>query len=306
MLSGAVSILIGFAAGVSQEQIVAACFTYLLLTFLGLKANGSPGELKKNPQMWIALLGLSLGAGVLVCAPGNFVRMGMIEAPSISAVIERMVLYTPGAFFEIGTGSTGKIIWLGALAFALLYADLSVRADEMWERLKRGIFWWIVSLATLAAMAPATNFISLRTSFFAIIFLFIGFAAMTGSAKPGPLDMRRFMLGSAVLTILGCLVLAEAVTAIISNVSIAAEFNRRSEIVDQALRAPPNGQAVRVPFIATETAALTYVQSPEHDREFLANWGRQIGLKIELDTSDGAPLPRSFNPLKSIKFRNHM
>ena len=259
---------------------------------------------------------------VLVCAPGNYARMAKIASPSVFEVIERMVLYVPGAFFELGTGTTGKNIWLVGLVFILLHLGVRGVPDEMPERLKRGGFWWIISLCSLLVMAPATNFISPRTSFFAIIFLFIGFAAMTRRAPSMAADPRgapngatdltqmerewHFALSTAVLLILACLVLVEAVAGLISNAAVASEFERRIEIVERAKRSTANADSspIRVPFIATQPAALTYIQSPGHDREFLANWGRRIGRPIVHDVSEGAPLPNSFKPLKAIKYRH--
>jgi len=52
--------------------------------------------------------------------------------------------------------------------------------------------------------------------------------------------------------------------------------------------------------------ANTYIQSPEHDREFLANWGRRIGRPIVHDVTEGAPLPNSFKPIKAIKYRHRV
>lgn len=315
------SFLIGFSAGVSHEQVVAACGAYLALTIFRVKRDLPPGRRKIGLRVWMTALGFVVGAAVLVSAPGNYIRMGLFATPSLSEVIERMALYVPGAFFEIGTGATGKNIWLSALVFILLYFCRGGVFGEIRAGLKRGRFWWMISLVSLLAMAPVTNFISSRTVFFAVVFLFIGIAAMCrapsttavaldgsdvaeGSTQFGSLP--HFALSAAVLTILGCLVVVEAVAGLISNASVHAEFARRDEIVEQAKLSTSKDDTspIRVPFIATETATLTYVQNPEHDRAFLAIWGRNIGRTIEHDVSDGAPLPNSVKPLKAIKFRH--
>ena len=319
---GTLSFLVGFAAGVSHEQVVAACAAYLFLSAFRLKFERNLKWEEIRPSVWITVLGFVVGAAVLLCAPGNYARMGTIASPSLFEVIERMVLYVPGAFFEIGTGATGKHIWLAGLVFILLHLGVRGVPGEMPDRLKQGIFWWIISLCSLLAMAPATNFISPRTSFFAVIFLFIGIAAMTcrvplmsidlHGAPKGAMDPIQkecewhFALSTVVLMILACLVLADAVAALISNAAVAVEFERRLEIVDRAEPASENADSslIRVPFIATQPAALTYIQSPEHDREFLINWGRRIGRPIVHDVREGAPLPNSFKPLKAIKYHH--
>ena len=319
--SDILSFLLGFSAGVSHEQIVAACAAYLALIVLPVSRDLLLGRRKIGSPVWIGAAGLVIGAALLVSAPGNYVRMGQIAAPSLSDAIERMALYIPGAFFQLGMGATGKYIWLGALVFTLLYFGRGADKGEILAGLKRGVFWWMISLVSLLAMAPATNFISPRTAFFAVIFLYVGLAAMTcrpqsiaGDASDdsratgrSTLTIPRLVLSTAVLTILGCLVVVEAVAGLISNASVAAEFVRRDEIVKQAMLSTTNGDKspIRVPFIATHTAALTYVQNPEHDAAFLTNWGMHIGRTIEHDVSDGAPLPDSLKPLKTIKFHHH-
>jgi hypothetical protein len=100
-------------------------------------------------------------------------------------------------------------------------------------------------------------------------------------------NKSRFASNTSVLMILACLVLAEAVACLISNVAVTAEFAQRIEIVERTKHPISNEHTlpIRVPFIATQPATLTYIQSPEHDREFLAKWGRQIGRPILHDVS---------------------
>jgi len=172
-------------------------------------------------------------------------------------------------------------------------------------------------------MAPVINFISPRTTFFAVIFLFIGFAAMTYPSPmmdvnqfgepntvtdQGQIERRNFALRTLVLMILPCLVLVKSVAGLISNSAIVAEFAGRIKIVEEEKLASENidSTPIRVPFIATQPVALSYIQSPEYDREFLANWGRLIGRPIVHVVSESAPLPKSFTPLKAIKYRHRV
>jgi hypothetical protein len=320
---GALSFVIGLFAGASQEQAVAACFTYLALVLFRVRLDRPLGRLKITSSVGMATLGLVAGAATLVSSPGNFTRMEVIAAPGVSGAIERMVMYVPGAFFDLGTGAVGKNIWLGALVFFLLYFRGGATQGWIVARLTRGIIWLIISLSSLLAMTPATNFISPRTSFFAVVFLFIGLAAITCNGPPSAIETsddlgaakaslqsggaQHFAISTAVLMILGCLFVVDAIVGLISNVSVAAEFIRRDEIVERAMlsTATEDTSTIRVPFIATETSTLTFVQTPEHDRAFLENLGNHIGRKIEYDVSKGAPLPNSYSPLKAIKFRRN-
>jgi Family of unknown function (DUF6056) len=313
------SFLLGICAGVSHEQVVAACVTYLALVIFPVSRRLLLERPEVGRRVWIGAVGLMIGAAVLVSAPGNYARMTYFVAPSLEEVIERMMLYLSGAYFDMGTEATGKSIWLGALVFVLLFFNCKAGKREIAEGLKRGVFWWLISVVTLLAMAPATNFISTRTTFFAVIFLYVGVAAATcraqsfssrGDAPQGQTKMERteprLIQSTAVLMILGCLLVVESVATLISNVSVAAEVAKREEIVKKAtlLNTPGDKSSIRVPFIATQAAALTYIQNPQHDTEFLFNWGKAVGRTIEHDVSNAAPLPNSLSPLKAIKFRH--
>ena len=314
-----VSFVLGFCAGISHEQVVATCVTYCALVMFPVSRRFLlERETIAPPRVWVGAVGVILGAAVLVCAPSNFTRMAIYAAPSLKEIAERMVLFLSGAYFDMGTETIGKYIWLGALVFILLFFNRDANKREVVAGLKRGMFWWIISVVSLLAMAPATNFISTRTAFFAVIFLYVGIAAMmcrpqsfanqsgatdpVANGQPAP----RLILSTAVLTALGCLVLVESVATLISNASVAGDVAKRDEIVIKAMLSTASGDKspIRVPFIATQTAPLTYIQNPQHDSEFLFRWGKAVGRTIEHDRSAGAPLPNSLNPLKAIKFRH--
>jgi hypothetical protein len=319
LASDILSFLLGICAGVSHEQVVAACVTYLALVIFPVSRRLLLERPDVGRRVWIGAVGLMIGAAVLVSAPGNYVRTTYVVAPGLNELVERMVLYLSGAYFDMGTDTTGKSIWLGALVFVLLFFNRNASKREIAEGLKRGVFWCLISVATLLAMAPATNFISTRTTLFAVIFLYVGVAAATcraqslsgrGEAPQGQTKMERteprLIQSTAVLTILGCLFVVESVATLISNVSVAAEVANREEIVKKATlsNTTDDKSSIRVPFIATQAAALTYIQNPQHDTEFLLKWGKAVGRTIEHDASNAGPLPDSLNPLKAIKFRH--
>jgi len=281
--------LIGFFAGSSQEQIMFACVVFTAINIyreIGLKS------LKSIPiKYWILLMGFCLGALVLVAAPGNYVRMEVIEAPGLLQVAKRMFLYIPSAFFEIGTGGMGKPIWLGIIVLlALFYNKKSHTSDNTREART----WIYVCLATLLVMIPATNQISPRTTFFAIIFLYIAVASFLFQSNLFP----KRSLVSIVLLITSLLVLAEATVGLISNISVTSEVNQRWALVNAN-----HSDQLEVPFIATVPANLTYIETPEHDRAFLNALSGRVGFRVRHDSSKEAPLPVSLKPLKVIKFQ---
>ncbi len=283
--------LIGFLAGSSQEQVIAVCMVFSIFNVYRVYIRR---ELRSVPvKFWISLIGFVVGVLFLVAAPGNDVRLGKISSPSVVEVIERMFLFVPGAFFEIGTGSTGKSIWFGVLIFFLLYFRGNRELTP--ERIKSGCIWLLLSFVTLFAMFPATNFISPRTSFFAVLFLYIGLASLLCEGE----KISRRPVVSVCLFVISLLVLAEATIGLISNISVATEFNRRIAIV----RGNHSDQ-VAVPFIATQPADLTFIQTPEHDRMFLKALSKRVGFNVVHDVQETAPLPNSFKPLKAIKYHN--
>jgi len=280
---------VGILAGSSQEQIIVACMAYSLINLFQLF------QLKKIKSIpidyWVLLMGFSVGALLLIAAPGNYVRLNMMDAPGLFDIAKRMFLYIPSAFFEIGTGELGKPIWFGIIIlFALFYDKQLDKPDNVRE----AKMWLCVSVATLLTLIPATNQISPRTTFFAVIFLYIGVAAFLFKGAQFP---KRPIVSMALL-VTSTLVLVEATIGLITNISVASEFNHRWALINAN-----QSEQMTVPFIATIPSNLTYIQTPEQDREFLKALSAHVGFKVEHDTSEGAPLPASLKPLKAIKFQ---
>jgi hypothetical protein len=280
---------IGFLAGSSQEQIILACIVYSLIN---LYQRFKLKNLKSiSINYWILLMGFSVGALFLIAAPGNYVRLSVMDPPGLIDIGKRMILYIPSAFFEIGTGELGKPIWMGILLlFALFYDKQLDKPDNVRE----AKMWLCVSVATLLTLIPATNQISPRTTFFAVIFLYIAVATFLFKGKVFP---NRQIVSVALLAT-SALVLVEATVGLIANISVASEFNHRWALINAN-----QSKHMTVPFITTIPSNLTYIQTPEQDREFLKALSTHVGFKVEHDTSEAAPLPTSFKPLKAIKFQ---
>ena len=281
--------LMGFLAGSSQEQIIVACVIYSLIN---LYQRFQLKNLKSiTINYWILLMGFTIGAFFLIAAPGNYVRLSVMDAPGLFDIAKRMLLYIPSAFFEIGTGELGKPIWLGILIlFALFYDNQLDKPDNVRE----AKMWLCVSVATLLTLIPATNQISPRTTFFAVIFLYIAVATFLFKDKV----FTKRPIVSLALLVTSALVLVEATVGLITNISVASEFNHRWALINANL-----SKQMTVPFITTIPSNLTYIQTPEQDREFLKALSTHVGFKVEHDTSEGAPLPASLKPLKAIKFQ---
>lgn len=280
--------IIGFLAGSSQEQVIVACVIFTVANICKHFCLKNLNSIAIN--CWILLVGFLLGAIFLIAAPGNYVRLSVMDAPGFFETVKRMVLFIPSAFFEIGTGDLGKPIWFGILILFALFYEKNLNTKE---NLRDARIWIYVSLATLLTLIPATNQISPRTTFFAVIFLYIAIATFLFQNNSFP----KRPLVSMVMLITSVLVLVEATVGLIANISVTSEFNKRWALVE-ANRA---GSLV-VPFIATIPSNLTYIQTPEQDREFLQTLSKHVGFEVQHDHSKDAPLPASFQPLKAIKF----
>lgn len=280
---------VGFLAGASQEQIIFAC---LLFTILYLCRDGHLINLKFiSINYWFLLAGFLTGMIFLISAPGNYLRLNVMEAPDVFELLKRMVLYIASAFFEIGTGDLGKPIWLGILLlFALFYGNQIDNKSNVGE----GKMWLYISLATLLTLIPATNQISPRTTFSAVLFLYIAVASFLFKGT----NLQKRPIVSMTMLVASLLVMVEAAVGLISNILIASEYNNR-----WALISANQSKQMIVPFIATIPSNLTYIQTPEQDREFLKALSAHVGFKVEHDTSEGAPLSASHQPLKAIKFQ---
>lgn len=147
-------------------------------------------------------------------------------------------------------------------------------------------------------MTPATNFISVRTTFLSVVFLFAGLAAIIETRS---LDIAQANYRRIILIVLSTLFVAENLNGLITNISLRAEFDHRWSIIGQKSNGTCD-HAIHVPHIATQPSSLSYIQTPGHDREFLSALSRRLGCEVKHSSSTSDPLPNSFKPMKAIKF----
>jgi hypothetical protein len=280
--------IIGFFAGSSQEQIAVACIVYTINDLYQFHRFKNIKYIPNN--YWLLIIGFLFGAFFLLIAPGNYARLNIIELPGFYEILKRMMLYILSAFFEVGSGDLGKSMWFGILILILLFFDKKLQTEE---NIRQSRVWIYICFATLLTLIPATNQISPRTTFFAVIFLYIGVASFIFNGNNFPKRSQA----SAVLLISSLLLLVESTVGLISNISVATEFHTRWSMVglNKSIK-------MTVPFIATIPSNLTYIQTPEHDRDFLRELSAHVGFEVVHDDRCYSPLPVSLKPLKAIKY----
>lgn len=283
----------GLVVGMGHEQLFAGMVVVLAGWGWLLWRDG---QLRFVPvEAWCGIAGLILGTMILVAAPGNYARL---EAPQnegvgIASMLLRYGMYLGGAYFGLGTGDTGRALWLGILVIALS-GVLTLNGD----RGKEAGIWLAASLATLAPMLPLVTFASPRTTMLAATFLVIAvltiFPRKPGSGAPAGI------MSSLVAFSLAMLVLIDGFVGWAANRSLAMEMTARVKIVQVA--AAEGRKEVFVPYLATVPSRLTYMLNPEHDAEFVRKLAGRHGLATgRHDDSPAAPRPQTLNSLKALK-----
>ena len=284
-------VIAGAIVGTANEQLFAGMVVLLggwgWLLWRDKQLSNLP------PEVWWGLVGLIVGALILVSAPGNYVRMGAQTEGTdrLVTVAARFGMYLGGAYFGLGTADTGRALWLG-LAVIILSGSFRLAG----QRGKEALIGVAASLATLAPMILLVNFASPRTSFFAVIFLVIA-ARAAAPQNPNPSNVNAIRL---VAFAIAFLVVIDGFVGWAANRSLQIEETARLAVIRQSVIAGKT-EAV-VPYLATIPSRLTYLLNPEHDKIFVLNMSRRQGLSGgRHDDTAGAPRPHTVNTLKTLK-----
>ena len=284
-------IFAGIVAGTTNEQLVAGMF--VLLTGWGFILKRDNKLIKLPFEAWCGFLGLILGALILIFAPGNFVRMGQLTEGSdrLLTILARFGMYLGGAYFGLGSGDAGKGLWLG-LSILLLSGVPTING----KRGKDALLFLTTSFATLVPMIFLVNFTSPRTTFVAVIFLFMATLAFThGNSEPRNKKSIRF-----VSLVIAFLVAIDGFVGWATNRNFSSEAEERLTLIRKF--AQEGRKYVEVPYFTTIPSRLTLMPNPEHDKALIDQMSRRQGFTGgHHDDSTQSPKPLTVNPLKKLK-----
>lgn len=283
----------GLVTGTCNEQLFAGLVVILFGYGWLLWRDGLLRQL--SPAAWWGVAGFILGTLVLVAAPGNYARLDAEGWSSVGVVsmLVRYGMYLGGAYFALGTGDSGRALWMGIAVIAL-----SGTLELGGNRCKEAGIWIAGSLATLTPMLPLVNIASPRTTFLAATFLLIAavIAFPRKTNHVAPVTATGWLIAYAFAMLVGI----DGFVGWVANRAVARETEARENMM-QTAAAEGKREAV-VPHLATIPSRLTYMLNPDHDAKFVRKLGRFYGLdNSRLDDSATAPKPRSINSLKSMK-----
>jgi hypothetical protein len=281
----------GIVVGTSNEQLVVGIV--FLLTCWGLMLWRDKKLINLPFETWCGFIGLIIGAIILILAPGNYVRMGLLTEGSDRplTILARFCMYLGGAYFGLGTGDTGKGLWLG-LSVLLLSGIPNLSG----KRGKDTLLFLTASVVTLIPMILLVNFAAPRTTFFAVVFLLMATVALTNeNLDPSKVNSIRL-----VSTVIAFLIAIDGFVGWAANRNLSIEVAERLALIRKS--AYEGRKEVEVPYLTTIPSRLTFMLNPAQDKAFVDQMSKRQGLSGgRHDDSPQSPRPLTVNPLKKLK-----
>ena len=284
-------IITAFLSGSSIEQL---SFIILFITsyifYLIIYVNGK----QISTEYYLGYLFLILGILFLFLAPGNYARMNLIDSSFIQKIF-KYTIYFFSSIYYLGNVKEAIIFFFSIiLLFFLLNPEINITINII----KKSMFWLIASVIGLLIMIPLTNFLSIRTIFYPIIFIFFFILSINVNSE-NKINYINPLKKYFVLFVISSLLFFDSFTSFLSNKSLYNENNYRNYLINEAIIS--NQKNIEIPFYTTISSRLTYNLNPEHDREFLKNLSKILNINIVHQTSDNSNLPNSKNILKEFK-----
>lgn len=282
--------LLAFFVGVTGLQFILT--TILVLTYWSFQLFKEKRLKFLSPSIYFVLLGFIIGVYVFFSAPGNYTRLEYASSVTLLSNLKHFVLFVFGAYFGVGVGDLGRSIWIGALLIFSLNTFIARK-----HKIIESSVWFVLSLLTLLPFLPLIYFAAPRVTFFTMILFLIGVQSLCTDSFKGPSHDFKKPLAASILLLL---VAVDGFVGFAANRSLNIEVTHRMELINQEIAS--GSRNIVVPNYATIPSRLTYMQTPQHDQEYLQAIAENLGIdSIILSDEQGFPRPRSLQPLKALK-----
>lgn len=167
--------LISFVAGATSHNLISGLFVLLVWYFVLDLVNSNKTYLHIVNKYSPLFLGLSLGAGLIIAAPGNYVRASYNNNSFDSSLLFLTSYFSSTTIYYIKNSML--LIMLSPIVSVVLFRFCSLRHDIAKENTYKAILnnskWFIVAVSTVLPMVFVPGFVSPRTGIFFQIFIAI-------------------------------------------------------------------------------------------------------------------------------------
>jgi hypothetical protein len=232
-----------------------------------------------------------VGGLVLICAPGNFERLGSFSfETTILSTIYKSILLITSAVFYLGDTQSSLIYFLLIILFSFLFLK---KMSIKYLINKSNYIWLVAFFFTLICTIPAINSVNTRVIFFPI-FLLTTFFLNIIFVRYNPNYQLR--IKKIVFYFLVMIFFLESFLGGLTNYVYKKENETRINLIKNA-KAKFASQVV-VSHYTIIPSRLTYIHTPKQDKDFLNSLSKIYQIEIKHDNS----FPRSKNIKKDIKF----
>ena len=276
-----------FLAGSSHLQNFTGCFIVSsFFMFLYYREN-----INRFKSLLIFYLLFLVGGLVLICAPGNFERLGSFSfETTILSTIYKSILLITSAVFYLGDTQSSLIYFLLIILFSFLFLK---KMSIKYLINKSNYIWLVAFFFTLICTIPAINSVNTRVIFFPI-FLLTTFFLNIIFVRYNPNYQLR--IKKIVFYFLVMIFFLESFLGGLTNYVYKKENETRINMIKNA-KAKFASQVV-VSHYTIIPSRLTYIHTPKQDKDFLNSLSKIYQIEIKHDNS----FPRSKNIKKDIKF----
>jgi len=279
-------LFISFLTGSSHLQVFTGCFVISSFFIYNYYKENK----KKFDRLKIFYFFFIIGGIVLLISPGNFNRLAEFETHSYLSTIYKSFLFITTSIFYLGDTQSSLIFFLILMLLLFLFSE-GISFKLFYD--KFNFIWLVAFLVSLIAVVPAINAISTRLIFFPIFFLFIFFLKVIFYQYN---LNKKFKLKNLIFYFLVILFFLESFLGSITNHAYKKENDIRMKNI---IIAKENSKKyIEVSHYTIIPSRQTYMQTPEHDSNFLNEISKIYQIKIKYSDS----FPRSSNIRKKIKF----